>query len=687
MNFCKYVDVFYGNLEPNLLEPDNISSKWFFLKAQVGNTLPAAVLPFGAVSACAYTAGYPTGYGPYLPNSFSRPKRFLDVNNISALGFSHFHQSGTGDIGEFYNYSVITPVKVGTHNRFQRFSLSEERGSPDYYACNLGGVKCEASTAKNAAIYNFEFDSEDDNIIVFDAVLNGIFRDGKTPHSPYGQVLRLDYDKVSAVSAVKFSNGITLFTSLAAENTAKASLTDDKRIIFSVTGKSATVRIGFSFKNHENAAKNLRNIEDKSLDDIKAEGEAQWNTVLGKIKIQASEDYKVKFYSNLYRCFVKPVELTDENGLDINGDCYADFATMWDVSKTHLPLLFTLLGDVSSGVVNSFINSFEKYGRFPNSFLLCGSDEVNDNQARALMVNSIYDAFIRGIKGVDYHKALKCMIGELEREENGAFFKNKPVSAYPSHTIDLAIAAYSISCLADALGEEKIAEKYLKLSENWRVVYSKRTGMVKRNGEFYEGCNLNYSFRLLPDMEKRIALCGSRENFANALDDFFGFNKPAAEQCVIPDDSATLKKGAARRGFEGFNNETDMETPYCYAYIGQQDKLCKIIRSAEKYLYGNSGTGALCGNEDSGALSSLYVVNSLGFFSVFGQNKVILGSPSVEKSEIELSNGNILKIIVKNFSNNRVVPKSVYFNGKKLTDSFITAKELMAGGEIIFEML
>ncbi len=679
MDYCKYVDPFYGNFEPDLPIPNETVSKWFFLKAQVGNTTPAAVVPFGMTSACAYTAGYPTGYGPYLPNSYSRPKRFLDMNNIEALGFSHFHQSGTGDIGEFYNFSIITPVNGTNHSRFDRFALADEKASPNFYFCKLGDVRCSVSVTETAAIYNFEFDNDGENTVVFDPVLNGINLTEK-----FGDILSLDYSSDGANSAVKFQNGITLYTAVRIGNSSNSELTEDNRIKFNIKGKTSVVKLGFSFSDAQKAQKSLNEVLLKSLEDIKSDGEKIWNEYLGKIRIDADDEYKTKFYSNLYRCFIKPVNITDNNCLGIDGDCYADLATMWDVSKTHLPLLFTLFDDISSGIVNSLINSFKRYGRLPNSFLLCGSDESSDKQARALAVNSIYDAYLRGTKGVDWLDALKCMVGEVEREINADFFKGKQVSKYPSHTIDLAIAAYSISCLAKELGQAEIAEKYAKLSENWTVVYSKRTGMVSRSGKFYEGCNLNYSFRLLPDMDKRIALAGGKEKFEKALDEFFGFDKDAAVQCLNPSNVFAMRKGEARHGFEGFNNETDMETPYCYAYIGRYDKVCEIVRSGEKYLYGKSGKGALCGNEDSGALSSLYIVNSLGIFPVFGQNKIILGSPAIKKAEISLSNGKNLTVTVESFDENIFVYNEIYFNGKKLETPFITARELMQGGEIKF---
>ncbi len=683
MNYCKYVDPFYGNFEPELPPPDETASKWFFLKAQVGNTLPAAVLPFGMTSACAYTGGYPTGYGPYLPNSYSRPKRFLDIDDITALGFSHFHQSGTGDIGEFYNFAIITPVNGTRHSRLERFPLRDEAAAPCFYSCNLGGVCCETSVTETAAVYSFKFDGDGENTVVFDPVLNGIFRDGAAPSSKLGELFGLDYTADTAATAVKYQNGITLFTSVKIDGSAGSVLTEDNRILFKINGSSASAKLGFSFFSAEKAQVNLTAVSNKNVVSVKAEGEKIWNKYFGKIKIESSEEYKTKFYSNLYHCFIKPVNVSGNNCLGIEGDCYADLATMWDLSKTHLPLIFTLFDGVSTGIVNSFINSYRRYARLPNSFLLCGSDESSDMQARALTVNSFYDAYLRGVKGVDWSAALDCMVGELQREINSEFFKGKPVSDYPSHTVDLAVAAYSVSALAKALGQEEIAEKYDRLRERWACVYSKRTGMVKKSGKFYEGCNLNYSFRLLPDMEKRIALAGGKDSFEKALDKFFGFNKPPAVQCINPRDVLTMRKGEARRGFEGFNNETDMEAPYCYSYIGRHDKACKIVRSGEKYLYGGKGRGALCGNEDSGAMSSLYVVNALGVFPVFGQDKIILGSPVVRKAEITLSNGNTLTVTSESFDKTPV-PDEIYFNGNRLSTPFITVTELMQGGELKF---
>ncbi len=684
MDYCNYVDPFYGNFEPDLPEPDETASKWFFLKAQVGNTLPAAVRPFGMVSACAYTGGYASGYGPYGNNSYARPPKIMDENNMTALGFSHFHQSGTGYIHEFYNWSVITPYSGKAMPRLHRMQLTNESATTGYYGCRLGGTDCEVTVTESGAIYNFTFESEGGSI-VFDPVLNGVFLvDDKTPDAPLGEVKSMNSGgKGRLCSAVDFGKGFILYTELFCPESVVAQVEEDSRVILTIPSKKATVYIAFSFKNAEKAQKNLKKAIEIGFSSAKAENEALWEKALRKIKIEGTREKKEKFYSNLYRAFIKPVRLTD-NSAFFDGDCYCDLATMWDLSKTHLPLIFTLFPEISSEIVNSFLNFYDFYGYFPNECLLTKNTNSANIQARALTVNSIYDAYIRGVEGVDYRRALKCMIGEMEGELNAPFFEGKTVGELLSQTLDLCVAAHSIALLAEALGEKVIAEKYFELSKSWVSLYDPKSGVLSNSGSFYEGCNLNYSFRLLPDMEGRIELAGGAERFEKLLDEFFGFDKPAAKQCVDPDDKKTLAEGEARRGFEGFNNETDMETPYNYCYIGKSEKACRIVRSGEKYIFG-TGRGALCGNEDSGALSSLYVVNALGIFPVMGQDKIVLGSPAVEKAEIVLANQNTLIINTENFGEHSVTPREILWRGQRLEKPFISVKDLMCGGELCFK--
>ena len=55
MDYCKYVDLFYGNGEINPPPGSGLVSKWLYVKAQCGNTIPHPALPFGKMTVGAYT--------------------------------------------------------------------------------------------------------------------------------------------------------------------------------------------------------------------------------------------------------------------------------------------------------------------------------------------------------------------------------------------------------------------------------------------------------------------------------------------------------------------------------------------------------------------------------------------------------------------------------------------------------
>ena len=134
MDYCQYVNVFHGcgEITP---EPQGIAKKWYFIKAGTGNTSPAAMRPFGAMSVAPYSGGYPTGYGDHCPNSFARPAHFEGGKGL--IGFAHLQQSGTGAIGYYYNYAVVTPRYADSP--FRRIP-DDEQAQPGYYACRLEDI-------------------------------------------------------------------------------------------------------------------------------------------------------------------------------------------------------------------------------------------------------------------------------------------------------------------------------------------------------------------------------------------------------------------------------------------------------------------------------------------------------------------------------------------------------------------
>ena len=229
-----------------------------------------------------------------------------------------------------------------------------------------------------------------------------------------------------------------------------------------------------------------------------------------------------------------------------------------------------------------------------------------------------------------------------------------------THTLDMAEAAGCVAALARAAGDKDLEARYTALWRHWTHAFGP-DGLMRPDSEYYEGNRYSYSFRLLRDMPARIALCG-REAFERYLDGFFGF-------ADCRDESR----------FQGFNNETDMEAPWAYHYIGRHDKLCRIIDASLDYMFAE-GRGGIPGNNDSGGLSATYIWNALGLFPVTGQDLLLVGKCRFERAELQLAGGRTLVVDNRCFGAD---PGAVSFNGRPGRE--LTVTEFMQGGRLVYE--
>ncbi|MEM6885638.1 MAG: glycoside hydrolase domain-containing protein, partial [Verrucomicrobiota bacterium] len=223
----------------------------------------------------------------------------------------------------------------------------------------------------------------------------------------------------------------------------------------------------------------------------------------------------------------------------------------------------------------------------------------------------------------------------------------------------------------------------MKFSGWWRNVYSKETGRLKAS-DYYEGGAWNYSFRLLHDMERRIALCGSKQQFVDMLNQFFGYGEPPCQQLEYPPDPEVEKAGYALRRFTGMNNEPDMETMYAYIYAGRHDRTAEVVHALMKYAY-TTGRGGLPGNDDSGALSSWYVWSAMGVFPVSGQDLYLIGSPLFGRSEIKLPGRPFIITATGNLGEDIYV-QSARLNGEEIDRAYLRIDEFEDGGTLELDM-
>jgi len=81
------------------------------------------------------------------------------------------------------------------------------------------------------------------------------------------------------------------------------------------------------------------------------------------------------------------------------------------------------------------------------------------------------------------------------------------------------------------------------------------------------------------------------------------------------------------------------------------------------------------------------VFSALGFYPVApGSNQYVLGSPAVERAEIDLGDGRRFVVVAENQAPDHVYVSEVWLDGKRLNRTYITHEEIVGGGELRFVM-
>ncbi len=696
------VDPFVGSEPMDVPIPEGLASSWFFPKPMIGNTHPGATLPFGMASSCAYTGGYPTGYGLWGKCTEGMPPRLFE--DRLCLGFTHFHPSGVGAIRKYYNYVRVVPSTLalgGLASLNEPRRLIHEQAKPGYYGCELEGtgIRAELSVTRRGTVHHYTFQEAGDAVLMIDLSHGGIALEDTRTIPQQGTC---EITGANTFASEVVLEGVPLCTSAAVryyeeEPTARLWLGDEILedrdelsfryirestfkpfgVIFTMpveAGHQLELRMGFSWRSIRKAHKHLPS---RSFRVVKEQAAERWAEKLGAIDVEGgTEAQRRTFRTSQYRSLIKPCEAHDESPFwPWDGPFYFDMSTMWDLYKTQLPLAMSLDPEFGSTFINALLNIVEIEGNFPIGYRMARGYDRFAHQASALAHVTIADALTYGIPDIDWERAATMMMRDLSRGGMGETFMREGIVHPITHTLDLAYGCYCTARVAQHIGDERLCAQMIEKADNWANAFDPETGLL-RHSTFYEGGKWNYSFRLLHDMHSRMTLSGGPGAFADQLDRFFGFGAPAVEQVGLSPTNERMREGYDLHRFEGLCNEPDMEVPYAYAFAGRHDRLCKVVREGLRLF--TPTPGGMVGNDDSGAMTSWYVWSALGLFPVAGQDLFIIGSPLFERSVIRLPGGDFT-IESPATSDDRRYVASAMLNGQPLDRPFLSWSDLISG--------
>lgn len=691
-----------------------------------GHTFPGPCVPFGMVqlSPDTGTEGWDWCSGYHASDS-------------SIMGFTHTHLSGTGaaDLGDILvmPYTGAYRAEPGAKERpgsgyRSVFSHDEETASAGYYSVLLKSwnVKAELTATTHCGFHRYTFPASRQSNIIIDLEHGISDRSVETWVEVVGRdaIRGLRRSKGwapdhSVYFYAKFSKPFDEFATAKGSRIvvgrSKANGRNVKAIARFTTdaGEAISVKVGISAVSAENALVNLdTEIAGWSFDDVRARARAGWNNELRKVSVEGGTDAgKRTFYTALYHSLLVPYVFTDVNGeyrgMDKKihqaaGFTYYTLFSLWDTFRAAHPLYSIIEPDRNNDFVKSLLAKYDEAGRLPTW-------ELHSNETWCMTgyhsVPVIADALLKGYGNFDAQKAYTAMKESAEENIRGlrpyrsfGYIPYDRENNSVSITLEYAYDDWCIAQVAKKLGYASDAEAYTKRALSYKNLFDTQTGFMRGRsangkwrpnfdpmrvstlggGDFTEGNAWQYTFFVPQDVDGLIGLYGGDDEFAKKLDALF--SQPSVnDNAQSPDVSGLIGQYAQ-------GNEPSHQVAYLYAYAGKAYKTQERVRTIMSTLYSDARDG-LCGNEDCGQMSAWYVLSALGFYPVNpADGTYVIGSPLFERATIALPNGKAFIIEANGVSDACGYIQSAMLNGKPYGSSFITHKDMMNGGELVFIM-
>ena len=693
-----------------------------------GNTYPAIALPWGMNFWTPQTGKMGDGWA-YT----------YDADKIRGFKQTHQPSPWMNDYGQFSIMPMTGKPVFNEDERASWFSHKTETAKPHYYKVYLADydVVTEISPTERAAMFRFTFPQNEKSFVAIDAFDRGSY---VTVVPEENKIIGYTTRNTGGVPE-NFRNYFVIFfdkpfsyKSVVADGELKNNVLEAKTnhagaiIGFSTKrGEQVHARVASSFISYEQAELNLKELGNRSFDQIKEDGEKRWNEILSKVEVETTNvDQLRTFYSSLYRSVLFPrsffeydkagniMHYSPYNGKVLPGYMFTDTG-FWDTFRGLFPLLNLLYPEMNRKMQEGLINAYKESGFFP---------EWASPGHRPIMVGNnsasvLTDAYLQGNKvkepdvlwegivktansvhprvsstgrlGYEYYNRLGYVPCDVDIRENAA------------RTLEYAYDDWCIYQLGKAMGKpEKEIEVYAKRSQNYRNLFNKKYNLMvgkKENGEFSEpfspfkwggdfteGNSLHYTWSVFHDPQGLIDLMGGKNTFNQMLDTVFSL-PPIFDDSYYGSTIHEIREmQIMNMGNYAHGNQPIQHMIYLYNYSGVPWKAQYHVRQVMDKMYTPAPDG-YCGDEDNGQTSAWYVFSALGFYPVCpGSGQYVLGSPIFPKATIHLENGKKVEISSVNNKKENVYVKALKVNGKNYTRNYLEIDAIRKGMKLNFLM-
>ena len=690
-----------------------------------GHVFVGATVPFGGVQVG------PTNFNKGWDWSSS----YHHTDSI-VKGFCHLNVSGTGmsDLGELTIMPATGELKYNAGNQDNHMSgysslyrKNTEINTVGYYKVDLEryDINVELTASERVGFHRYTYPNSDNSRVIID------LGEGSADRPTETYLKKIDD---TTFEGYRFSSGWArdqreYFTLVISKPVKDFILYDGgnrhdsdelkgefvKGFLEFETKKNEEiyVKMGVSTVSSKNALENLNaEIPHWDFDKVKLEAENKWNQELSKINIK-TEDLKRKrvFYTAMYHTMIAPNLYQDVNGEYRGTDkvVYKDTTftnytlfSLWDTYRAAHPLYTITHPERVSDMVNSMLKIFDHQGKLPIWHLR--GNETNTMPGYS-GIPVVIDASMKGFEGIDLEEVYEAVKESATGDHEPGVKKLMELGYIPgdymvesvASSMEYAIGDWAIAQLAKKLNKDEDYNYFMKRSKAYKEYFDNETRFMRgkltdgswrtpfdpvraehRVNDYCEGNAWQYLWLVPQDPEGLIELLGGDEKYTEKLDELFSMSSELGEEASM---DITGMIGQYAHG-----NEPSHHTTYMYAYSGQPYKIADKVRYINNELYTDKPDG-LSGNEDCGQMSAWHIFSSLGFYPVNPSNGAyVFGSPLFDKASIALPDDKKFTIIAKENSDQNIYIQSVELNGKDYKYSYITHKDIVKGGELIFNM-
>lgn len=679
-----------------------------------------------------------------LPNQMIRvaPQRkdYLD-NQISSFPLNIVSHR----LGQVF--SIKPSVKPVTRESWQArmtYDHDLEVNNPWHYSTYLvdDEVTVEFTPGKKGGIYRFRFPQTANRSILLD-VYNGDPSSYSFPSAAEITGLETWHGDVKVylygVWSMAGTTGVLENGQLQNKNTTSGK-GSKAWISFPASAREVELRYALSYVSAEQAQKNYEaELKDKSFAVVADNGRKAWDDVLSQIKVEGgTEAQKRTFYTALYRCYERMVDVTEGNqyysGYNKRVNTgkrpfYVD-DWAWDTYLAHHPLRMILNPAQEEDMLQSYVRMYEQSGWMPTFPVLFG-DHACMNGFHSSVV--FLDAYRKGLRNFNIEKAYEGMRKNATDAtiipwRNGA--KTPLDDFYHTHgyfpalapgekeTVSLvdnfekrqAVAVtlgtsyddWALAQMAKDLGKKDDynlftprglnyknlwhPEKKFFIPKddkgNWINIDLKFDGGPGGRDYYDENNGWTYLWQVQQDVPGLIDLMGGKQVFEDRLDQLFreGLGRSKHEFWnKFPDATGLV-------GQYSMGNEPSFHIPYLYNFTAAPWKTQKTTRFLLDVWFKDNVFG-IPGDEDGGGMTAFVVFSAMGFYPVTpGLPVYTIGSPLFSKVTIDLQDGKQFKLTANNCSVVNKYIQSAKINGVVLNTPWFTHEQLMNGGHLELEM-